>query len=410
MILTNIHKLYAVADKGELRKGGAEMRNACLTENAFVWLEGGRIKSLGSMSELPNIPQDEVVVDCEGRLVFPGFVDSHTHLVFATTREGEFVDRINGLSYEEIGKRGGGILNSAAKLRAMSEDELLEGAMARAGEIMQMGTTSVEIKSGYGLTVADELKMLRVAKRLDKESPLRIKTTLLGAHAFPAEYKENKDAYIDLVINEMIPKAVEEGLADYVDVFCERGYFSVEQTDRILEAGAKHGLKPKIHANQLDYSGGVQIGVKHNAISVDHLEHVGDEEIESLKSGSTIPTVLPSAAFFIREPYPPARKMIDAGLPVCIASDYNPGSTPTGNMSFEMALACINMQMLPEEALVASTLNGAAALEIADQCGSIEPGKAADLVITKPLDNIALIPYYFATNQIERVIINGAFV
>lgn len=362
------------------------------------------------MSELPNIPQDEVVVDCEGRLVFPGFVDSHTHLVFATTREGEFVDRINGLSYEEIGKRGGGILNSAAKLRAMSEDELLEGAMARAGEIMQMGTTSVEIKSGYGLTVADELKMLRVAKRLDKESPLRIKTTLLGAHAFPAEYKENKDAYIDLVINEMIPKAVEEGLADYVDVFCERGYFSVEQTDRILEAGAKHGLKPKIHANQLDYSGGVQIGVKHNAISVDHLEHVGDEEIESLKSGSTIPTVLPSAAFFIREPYPPARKMIDAGLPVCIASDYNPGSTPTGNMSFEMALACINMQMLPEEALVASTLNGAAALEIADQCGSIEPGKAADLVITKPLDNIALIPYYFATNQIERVIINGAFV
>jgi len=384
------------------------MQDACLLENAFVWIEKGRIKILGRMQEIPDyLPQNLQKIDCTGRIVFPGFVDSHTHLIFAATRESEFVDRIRGLTYEEIADRGGGILNSAEKLRQMDENYLLELTKNRAWEIIGHGTTTVEIKSGYGLTVEDEMKMLRVARRVGEETPLRVKTTLLGAHAFPTEYKEKKDEYVNMVISRMIPRAAAENLADYIDVFCERGFFSVEQTGRILEAGAKYGLRPKIHANQLSFSGGVQIGVKNNAISVDHLEHAGGEEIECLKSGNTIPTFLPGSAFFIRQPYPPARMMIDSGLPVCIASDYNPGSAPTGNMSFQMALACIYMQMLPEEALVACTLNGAAALELSGECGSIEVGKAADLLISKPLDNLSMIPYHFGSNLIEKVIVGG---
>lgn len=379
-------------------------------ENAWVAVRDGKILAIGHEGK-DILPEGiENAVDCTDRVVFPGFVDSHTHLVFAKTRETEFVDRIRGLSYAEIAARGGGILNSARALREMSEEELLQGTLARAHEILATGTTTVEIKSGYGLTTESELKMLRVARKIGEMTPLRVKTTFLGAHAYPMEYRENKSGYIDLIIKEMLPRVAEEGLADYVDAFCEQGFFSVEETERIIEAGAKYGLKAKIHANQLHRSGGVQLGVKHSAISVDHLEAMGPEEIEALKSGTTIPTILPSAAFFLSAPYQPARDLIDAGLPLCIATDYNPGSTPTGNMPFEMALACIRMKVLPEEALVATTLNGAAALELADVCGSIEVGKAADFVITQPMDSIALMPYFFAKNLVQQVIVGGEIV
>ena len=408
LLLKNIHRLYRVANNDQLIKSGAEMSDALESKDSFVWCEVGKIKAFGPMETLPpEALQARKHIDCRDRIVFPSWVDSHTHLVFPATREKEFVDRIRGLSYEEIARRGGGILNTAAKLRAASEEELLTSAITRAWEIIRSGTATVEIKSGYGLTVEDELKMLRVAQALKRYTPLRIKTTLLGAHAYPIEYRDNKPAYVDLVINEMIPRAADENLAEYIDVFCERGFFSIEDTERILQAGAEHGLKAKIHANQLDYSGGVQAGVKNGAISVDHLECIGDAEIEVLKGSSTMPTILPSAAFFLSAPYQPARRMIDAGLPVAIASDYNPGSTPTGNMSFEVALACIRMKMLPEEALCAATINGAAALELSTETGSIDLGKAADLIISEPMDSFALIPYYFANNQVWKTVIGG---
>lgn len=405
LLLRNIHKLYRIAEHGETRKGGVAMQDACVLENAWVLLQGGVIEALGVEPYIGD-PIDQEI-NCAGRCVFPGFVDSHTHLVFAKTRESEFVDRIKGLSYEEIAARGGGILNSAKALREMSEEALLEGTLARAREILSMGTTTVEIKSGYGLTLDAELKMLRVARKIGELTPLRVKTTFLGAHAYPMEFRENREGYIRQILDEMLPAVAAEGLADYVDAFCEKGFFSVEDTERIIIEAAKYGLKAKIHANQLHHSGGVELGVKMGAISVDHLEAVAEAEIAALQSGDTIPTVLPSAAFFLRAPYPPARAMMDAGLPVCIASDYNPGSTPCGNMSFEMALACVQMRMLPEEALVASTLNGAAALELGGICGSIEVGKAADLVITDPMDSIALIPYFFGHLQIWKVIVGG---
>lgn len=404
LILKNIGRLYQVARQGESRKTGLEMQDACEISHAWVGISNGKIAGLGTMDSCPDGAK---VLDCAGRIVFPGYVDSHTHLIFAATREGEFVDRIRGLSYEEIARKGGGILNSARKLQLASEDELLEGAIARAWEILHMGTTTVEIKSGYGLTVKDELKMLRVARKLEAHVPLRIRRTLLGAHALPMDYREKREDFVQMVLKEMIPQAAEEGLAHFVDVFCDRGFFTMDETERIIQKGADYGLKAKIHANQLDHSGGVQVGVKNGALSVDHLECVGEAEIQALQGSATMPVLLPSAAFFLRAPYQPAREMIDAGLGVALASDYNPGSTPTGNMNFEVALACIRMRMLPQEALVAATLNGAYALDLAAECGSIEVGKSADLVITDRMESFDLIPYFFAKNQIHQVVVKG---
>ncbi len=339
-------------------------------------------------------------------MVFPCFCDSHTHLVYAGSREIEYIDKIKGLSYEEIAKRGGGILNSA-KLHNTSEEELIKQALVRLEEIKMLGTGAVEIKSGYGLTVEDELKMLRVIRKLKQLSPLTIKSTFLGAHAVPAEYKGNQKAYVDVVVNEMVPKVAEEKLADFIDVFCDKGFFTVKETERILEAGIKYGMKPKIHANELDYSGGIQAGVKHNALSVDHLEYTGDKEIKSLLDSVTMPTLLPGAAFFLGLVYAPARKMIDAGLPVAMASDYNPGSSPSGNMQFVISLGCIKYKMLPEEAVNAVTINSAYAMGVSRELGSIAKGKKANVFITKEIPTYEFMPYAFGSNKVERVILNG---
>lgn len=359
------------------------------------------------MDELPRIDAVQTI-DATGRFVFPSFVDSHTHLVFAASREEEFVLKIKGATYQEIAAKGGGILNSAKKLRACSEDELFERSMPRVFEIIQSGTGAVEIKSGYGLTVKDELKMLRVARRIGKETPLVVKTTFLGAHAVPQEI--TKDKYIESVIQEMIPAVAEEKLADYIDVFCEQGFFTPEETIKIVEHGKKFGLRPRIHANQLHRSGGVQVGVQTQAISVDHLENIGDEEIEILKTSSVMPTALPGAAFFLGLPFPPARKMIEAGLPLAIASDYNPGSAPSGNMQLMMALSCIRMKLTPEEAINAATINTAYALELSHEVGSITVGKRANLFITEAIPSIAFIPYSFGRQHIEQVILNGKLI
>lgn len=340
----------------------------------------------------------------------PAFADSHTHLVFAGSREGEFVDRINGLSYEEIARRGGGILNSAAKLNATSEDELFHAAQERLHRVMAQGTGAIEIKSGYGLSVEGELKMLRVIRRLKESVHIPIKASFLAAHAYPMEYKQNHEGYIDLIINTMLPQVADEGLADYMDAFCEEGFFSVDETSRLLDAAAKYGLKPKIHANQLHYSGGVQVGVKHNAVSVDHLECVGEAEIEALKNSNTMPTLLPAAAFFLGIQYQPARKIIDAGLPVCVASDYNPGSCPSGNMPLLLTLACTQLKMTPEEAINAVTINGAAAMELEQEIGTIASGKRANLIITKEIPSLGYIPYDFGNNPVEKLIINGSII
>lgn len=408
LLLLNIHQLHCVANRGELKKSGFEMADSSMIENAYVYVENGLIRSVGRMDHITSTFQEaDEIIDCEDRLVLPGFVDSHTHLVFAKGRETEYVDRIKGLSYEDIAARGGGILNSAKRLREMSEEQLLESAVARAWEILSWGTTTVEIKSGYGLTIEDELKMLRVAKRISQWCPIRIRTTFLGAHAVPAEFKGNQTGYVDLVVNEMLPRVAEEKLADFIDVFCDKGYFTVEETARIIQAGAKYGLRAKIHANELANSGGVQVGVANNALSVDHLECIGADEIKALLSCQTIPTVLPGCSFFLGIPFAPARQMIDEGLPVCIASDFNPGSSPGGNMQFMMSLACTKMRLLPEEALAAITLNGAAALGMSHEIGSIEPGKRADFVITAPMESLAALPYYYCRDQVETVIING---
>jgi imidazolonepropionase len=407
-LITNIKQLVGVDYYSITISKGANMAELPTVDNAFLLIEGETIKAFGPMDSLDkdNINYDEVI-DATGRLVLPAWVDSHTHLVFAGSREGEFVDKIKGLSYEEIAKRGGGILNSATRLQHTGEEELFDAAMLRIEEIKSYGTGAVEIKSGYGLTVEDELKILRVARKVKEHTNLFVKTTFLGAHSFPAQYKENREGYIDLVINEMLPKVAGEGLADYCDVFCDRGFFTVEQTSRILEKAISLNIKPRLHANQLDFSGGVQVGVKYNALSVDHLEHAGDAEIEALLGSNTMPTLLPASAFFINLDYPPARKLIEAGLPVAIASDYNPGSSPTGNMCMVVALACIKMKMLPEEAINAATINTAKALELSEQLGTIARGKVANLIITKPIPSYAYIPYAFGSNLVERVIVRG---
>jgi imidazolonepropionase len=388
---------------------GAEMAQIPMVSGAWLSMYAGRILGFGKMETCPDL-HENTCIDARGRILMPTFCDSHTHLVFAASREQEFVDRINGLTYEEIAARGGGILNSAARLASTSEDALFESALLRLHEVIGLGTGAIEIKSGYGLSTEGELKMLRVIKRLKAVSPIPIKATFLGAHAIPSIYKADRAAYISLIINEMLPKLAAEGLADYIDVFCEKGYFTPEETGEILTAGAKFGLKPKIHANQLHVSGGVQVGVTHGAISVDHLEQCTDAEIAVLKASNTVPTLLPSCSFFIKIPYAPARQLIDAHLPVCLGSDYNPGSTPSGRMAFVVSLACIYLKMLPEEAICAATINGAYAMELQHEVGSIAVGKRANLILTKPISSLAYFPYAFGSDVIDQVYINGEMI
>lgn len=407
ILITNIKGLAQVRDNTPSVLAGSAMAELPVLVNAYLAIADGKIADYGEMQSLAN-PSADQIIDAKGRFVFPSFVDSHTHLVFAASREEEFVMKIKGASYAEIAAKGGGILNSAQKLQRMSEDELYERSLVRAFEIMKTGTGAVEIKSGYGLTVEDELKMLRVARKIGRETPLKVKTTFLGAHAVPKSL--TKDKYIQLVIEEMIPAVAEEKLADYIDVFCEEGFFSPGETEQICEAGKKFGMRPRIHANQLHRSGGVQVGVKLNAISVDHLENIGEEEIKALQSSSTIPTALPGAAFFLNLSYPPARDIMNAGLPLAIASDYNPGSSPSGNMSLMVALACVKMRMTPEEAFNAATINTAAAMEILETHGSITRGKTANVCITKPIPTLSYIPYSFGAQLVDQVIINGALI
>lgn len=414
ILIKNIKEIILAENKPRLKVSGSEMAELPTIRNGWLLIDEGRFKDFGTMEELTGtdfqasrIPPDAGVIDATGRMVFPSFCDCHTHLVYAGSREIEYIDKIKGLSYEEIARRGGGILNSARRLHEASEEELTDQAMQRLEEIIRYGTGAVEIKSGYGLTVEDELKMLRVIRRLQQQSPLKIIPTFLGAHAVPAEYKGRQGAFVDLVINEMLPRVAEEGLAEYIDVFCDRGFFTVEETARMLEAGSRYGLRPKIHANELDYSGGIQVGVKYNALSVDHLEYTGSEEIESLLQSETMPVVLPGAAFFLEMVYAPVRQMITAGLPVAMASDFNPGSSPSGNMQFILSMACIKYRMLPEEAIHAVTLNGAYAMGISGEYGSIAKGKVANFFITKPISTYAFMPYAYGSNKVEMVFLNG---
>ncbi len=411
LLIKNIKELVQVEENPVKWKAGKEMAKMDTIRDAFLAIENEKILAFGKMSELlPETYRDFEVIDASGRMVFPSWCDSHTHLVYPQSREIEYIDKIKGLSYEEIAKRGGGIKNSARRMQEMPESELFESSMQRLEEIISYGTGAVEIKSGYGLTTESELKMLRVIKRLKEASPLSIKSTFLGAHAIPVEYKDRPDAYVDLVINEMIPQVAAEELADYIDVFCDRGFFTVEQTERILMAGVKYGMRPKIHANELDFSGGIQAGVKYNALSVDHLEYTGDEEIEALLGSETMPTILPGAAFFLNMIYAPARNMINAGLPVCLASDFNPGSSPSGNMQLILSMGSILYKMLPEEGINASTINGAYAMDLSDELGSIAVGKRANVFITKEIPTFEFMPYYYGSNKVESVILRGKIV
>jgi imidazolonepropionase len=387
---------------------GEAMQQLPVLEDAYLLIENGQYIRFGPMEECPERADEEV--DATGRMVFPAFCDSHTHLVFAASRELEFVDRIRGLSYEEIARRGGGILNSAARLQQASEEALYEAAFDRLNEVKAFGTGAIEIKSGYGLSVDSELKMLRVIRRLKENAGIPVKATFLGAHALPPAYKSKRAAYIELIIQEMLPRIAGEGLADYIDVFCEKGFFTVDETIQLIEAGQQHGLKPKIHTNQFNSLGCIEACVERGALSVDHLEVINEQEINSLREGSTMPVLLPSAPFFINDPYQPARRMIDAGLPVALASDYNPGSTPSGRMQFVLSLACIKCRMLPEEAIVAATLNGARAIELEEQYGSISPGKVASFFITRPMPSIAYFPYAFGNDLVESVYLQGKLV
>jgi imidazolonepropionase len=410
LLLINIKSLQGIDESGKLLKKGSEMQEWETISNAWLLTQNGYIADYGEMINLPQAYQSLPQHDCDGALVLPSFIDSHTHIVFAASREEEFVLRIKGKSYEEIAAAGGGILNSAAKLQKMSEDDLFEEAFFRLRKLMSWGTGAIEIKSGYGLTVADELKMLRVIKRLKAAVSIPVKATFLGAHAFPLAYKQNRRGYLDLIINEMLPQIAAEGLADYMDVFCDQGFFTPEETSELLIAAMQYGLKPKIHGNELGYTGGVQTAVKHNALSVDHLEYTGDAEIEALLNSNTMPVALPGCSFFLGIPYAPARKMIDAGLPVCLASDYNPGSTPNGRMGFVLSLACTQMKLTPEEAMNALTINAAYALELSHEFGSITKGKRANLVITKKVNSLAYLPYSFGEDLVENVLVDGKII
>ncbi|KAF0239475.1 MAG: hypothetical protein FD181_63 [Prolixibacteraceae bacterium] len=410
ILLENIKELVQVLEEPLLFRAGVEMSTVKTIRNAFLIIRDELIDEFGRMDELKDKYMDDdllIEIDCSNRLVYPSYADSHTHLVYPGPRENEFVGRIKGLSYEEIARNGGGILNSAKRLHEASEDDLYNSAMARIFEVIKTGTGAVEIKSGYGLNTEDELKMLRVIRKIKETSPICIRSTFLGAHAIPEKYRGNASKYVDVVINEMIPQVAADELADFIDVFCDKGFFSPEDTGRILMAGMKYGLRPKIHANELGFTGGVQVGVKYNALSVDHLEFMGEEEIELLKNTDTMPTVLPGAAFFLNLPLSPVRKMIDSGLPIVLASDYNPGSAPSGNMNFISSLGCIKYNMLPEEVINATTLNAAHAMGLSYCLGSISRGKIANLFITSDVDGIASLPYHFGSNLIETVIISG---
>ncbi|MFD0861740.1 imidazolonepropionase [Sungkyunkwania multivorans] len=405
-LITNIKELLQVRASGVQRVAGSEMKELPTIKDAFLYIENGIIVDFGPMSAI-SLRTADSTIDVKGKMVLPTWCDSHTHIVYSGNREQEFVDRINGLSYEEIANRGGGILNSAKTLQQTSEEDIFDQSAKRLEEVIELGTGAIEIKSGYGLTVDAELKMLRVIKRLQQHYELPIKATFLGAHAVPQEFKNDKDSYLDLIIEEMLPKIAEEKLADHIDIFCETGYFSVEDTDRLLTAGKKLGLTPKIHVNQFTAIGGVQVGVKHKALSVDHLEQMREVDIQSLKGSDTMPVALPSCSYFLGIPYTPARKMIDAGLPLALATDYNPGSTPSGNMNFVVSTACIKMKMTPEEAINAATINGAYAMGLSKTLGSITKGKKANLIITKEIPSYGFLPYAFGSNCIDKVLLNG---
>ncbi len=405
-LLINIKEMLQIRDKSTLKVSGKDMQTLPSIKNAFLLIENDTIVDYGVMNNCPKINPDDTI-DATGKIVLPAWCDSHTHIVYAGNREQEFVDRINGLSYTEIANRGGGILNSAKMLQNTTEEDLYNQSIQRVKQIIKLGTGAIEIKSGYGLSVESELKMLRVIKQIKKEFPVKIRATFLGAHAFPEVYSNNKKGYIDLIINDMLPKIAKEDLAEFIDVFCEKGYFSLEHTEAILEAGKKYGLVPKIHVNQFNAFGGVALGVKHKALSVDHLEVLNEDDINTLKHSETMPVALPSCSFFLSIPYTPARKIIDSGLPLALATDFNPGSTPSGNMNFVVSTACIKMRMTPEEAINAATINGAYAMGISDEYGSITKGKKANIIITKDIPSYNYLPYSFGENNIETVLING---
>ena len=412
ILITNIKELIQTEETPKLKVVGKQMAELSTIRDAWLFIDVGIIARFGSMSSfdrnlLVEQTSDLIEIDASGKMVFPSFVDSHTHLVYPASREIEYIDKIKGLSYEEIAARGGGILNTARRLKDISEESLIESSLTRLKEITRYGTGAVEIKSGYGLDLEGELKMLRVIRKLKEMSPLTIKATFLGAHSIPLEYRGKQDYYVDMVINEMLPRVAEEQLADYVDVFCDTGFFTVRDTERILEAGLKYGLQGKIHANELDYSGGIQAGVKYGALSVDHLEYTGQKEIEALLHSETMPTVLPGAAFFLGMVYAPVRNMIDAGLPVALASDFNPGSAPSGNMQLILSMASILYKMLPEEAINATTINSAYAMGLSRELGSIAIGKKANVFITAEIPSYEFMPYAFGSNKVETVILNG---
>ena len=406
LLIKNIKKLVQTEKTQRKWVAGSDMDKLQCIDNAYLLINNDIIEDFGEMSKCPKISSKETI-DATNKFVFPTFCDSHTHIVYAGSREIEYVDKIKGLSYEEIAKRGGGIINSAKLLAQTSEDELYKQALNRINEMISFGTGAIEIKSGYGLDTENEIKMLHVIKCLKETTPVIIKSTFLGAHSVPLEYRGKQEEFVNLIINEMLPQIAAEDLADYIDIFCDKGFFTVEDTDRILCAGMKYGLRGKIHANELDFSGGVQVGVKYNALSVDHLEYIGDSEIKSLKKSDTMPTVLPGAAFFLNMPYSPVRKMIKAGLPIALASDYNPGSSPSGNMKFIMSLGCINYKMTPNEVINATTLNTAYAMGIEDIAGTIAIGKKANIFITKEIPSIEFIPYAFTSQLIDTVVLNG---
>ena len=406
ILITNIKQLLQVHDSNVTIVKGDAMKNLPVIENAYVYIDHDTIIEYGKMEDYRPIEAD-TVIDATGKIVLPSWCDSHTHVVYAGDRTSEFVDRINGLSYAEIANKGGGILNSAKKLQDTSEDDLFEQSIKRLNELIAMGSGAVEIKTGYGLTTEAELKMLRVIKRIKQESLAKIIPTLLAAHAIPEEFKSKKQDYIKYITEELIPQAAKLNITHYVDVFCEEGYFDIKDTEAILEAGKKYNLRPKIHVNQFNILGGIALGVKHNALSVDHLEELNDDDIEALKGSDTISVALPGCSYFISIPYTPARKIIDAGLPLAIATDYNPGTAPSGNMNFVVSAACVKLKLTPEEAINAATINGAYAMGISNMYGSITRGKKANLIITKPMNHYSEIPYAFAHNPIEQVIING---
>lgn len=408
LLIKNIGQLYQI-DKGERNLvRGVDMAVIPSLKDTYLLIEDGKIADFGPMTAVPSVNCE--ILNADGKMILPAWCDSHTHIVFPATREDEFIDKIKGLTYEEIAKKGGGILNSAKRMESCSEEDLFQAALARLDEMVKWGTGAVEIKSGYGLNTSQEIKMLRVIKRLKEESQVTIKSTFLGAHAIPADFKNNRDGYITTIIEEMLPQIASEELADFVDVFCDKGFFTIEETGKILEAAAGYGLRPKIHANELGFTGGVQIGVKHNALSVDHLEYIDDQEIDALKKSNTMPVILPGAAFFLRMPLSPARKMITAGLPLALATDFNPGSSPSGNMQWIISMGSILYRMLPEEVINAITINGAYAMGLEKELGTITIGKRANLVMIKPIPSIAYLPYAFGENKVETVILNGKIV